>query len=543
MRLLRSGDQVAPGRPTRESEFLRYRTPLRRVDNTYVRWLSRFLLVAALTGAIAACGGNSNSSSSASPPAPPPQRGTLIDDPPAKVATFAPSDLLSLLTGSDLGKTFLQLAYTPKCTITVYHLTYQTVEPQGNISPASGALMVPSGSDPDCSGARPIVLYAHGTTTDRNFNIAQLDASGSEEGVLLAAVFAAEGYIVVAPNYLGYDISNLGYHPYLLANAQANEMVDALTAARTALPVSDAPDSMDGGKLFITGYSEGGYVAMATHRAMQSAGMTVTASAPMSGPYALAAFGDAIFEGQVSNGATVNVALLGVAYQKAYGDIYTTPADVFESKYASSIETLLPSTTAVSDLVAQGKFPSALFNSTPPSPSYAVFTPATSPAYLAGVFAAGFGTDNLITNAYRALYLSDALAAPDGGFPTFTDGLPPANPTNELRVRLKANDLRAWSPSAPTLLCGGSSDPTVFFFNTTLMQHYWSGHPPATAPVILDIDSSPTSDDPYAALKTAFGAAKALVSAQGESAVLSAYHATLVPPFCLSAVKSFFDAH
>jgi hypothetical protein len=25
--------------------------------------------------------------------------------------------------------------------------------------------------------------------------------------------------------------------------------------------------------------------------------------------------------------------------------------------------------------------------------------------------------------------------------------------------------------------------------------------------------------------------------------VLAAYHATLVPPFCLSAVKSFFDAH
>ena len=528
--------------PSRESEFLRYRAPLRPVDNAQVRWFSRFLVVAALIGAVSACGSKSSSSSS-SPPSPTPQRGALIDDPPAKVATFAPSDLLSLLAGSDLGKTFLQLAYTPKCTITVYHLTYQTVDPQGNISPASGALMVPGGSDPDCSGARPIVLYAHGTTTNRDFNIAQLDASDSEEGVLLAAVFAAEGYIVVAPNYLGYDISTLGYHPYLLADAQANEMVDALTAARTALPVSDAPNSMDGGKLFITGYSEGGYVAMATHSAMQSAGMPVTASAPMSGPYALSAFGDAIFEGQVSSSAPVNVTLLVVAYQKAYGDIYTTPADIFASKYASSIETLLPSTTTVSDLVAQGKFPPALFNSTPPSPSYAMFTPATSPAYLAGVFAAGFGTDYLITNAYRAVYLSDALSAPDGGFPTFTDGLPPANPTNELRIRLKANDLRNWSPSAPTLVCGGSSDPTVFFFNTTLMQQYWSGHPPATAPVILDIDSSPASDDPYADLKAAFAAAKALVSAQGESAVLSAYHATLVPPFCVSAVKSFFDAH
>jgi hypothetical protein len=462
-----------------------------------------------------------------------------------KVKSFAPSDLLNLLAGSDLGKTFLQLAYTPECTITVYHLTYNTQDPKGNVTPASGALMVPSGgSGAACTGPRPIVLYAHGTTTDRNFDLSQLEAADSTEGVVLAALFAAEGYIVVAPNYLGYDISTLGYHPYLIAAQQSKEMIDAVTAARTALPTSDAPGSTDGGKLFITGYSEGGYVAMATHSAMQSAGMSVTASAPMSGPYALSAFGDAIFEGQVNDSAVVNVALLAPAYQNVYGDIYSTPDEIFEGKYASSVPTLLPSTTPVSTLQSAGELPPALFSSTPPAPGYAIYTPATSPANLASIFAAGFGTDYLITNTYRASYLADALAQPDGGFPTLTDGLPPANPTDALRIQLKANDLRNWTPTAPTLLCGGDSDPTVFFFNTTLLQNYWTGHPPATAPVILDIDSAPGPDDPYASLKTGFSVAKGLVATQGgESAVLAAYHATLVPPFCLGAVKSFFDAH
>jgi hypothetical protein len=55
----------------------------------------------------------------------------------------------------------------------------------------------------------------------------------------------------------------------------------------------------------------------------------VTASAPMFGPYALAAFGDAIFEGEVSDSATENLALAIVAYQHAYGDIYSSPADAF----------------------------------------------------------------------------------------------------------------------------------------------------------------------------------------------------------------------
>jgi len=507
------------------------------------RWST--LSILALAATLAGCGSKGPSTPPPSTPAATPQRGALIDNPPTKVATFAPSDLLTLLAGSAVGKTFLQLAYTPKCTITVYHLTYQTEDPKGNITPASGALMVPSsGSDPDCTGARPIVVYAHGTTTNRNFDLAQLDAADSAEGVVFAAVFAAEGYIVVAPNYLGYDTSTLGYHPYLIAAQQSKEMIDALTAARAALPTSDAPGSTDGGKLFVTGYSEGGYVAMATHSAMQSAGLTVTASAPMSGPYALSAFGDAVFEGEVNGSATINVALLIPAYQNVYGDIYSTPDELLESKYASVIPTLLPNTTPVSTLRSEGKFPSALFNSTPPTPSYAVYTPATSPANLAGVFAAGFGSDDLVNNTSRAAYLDDALMHPDGGFPTPTDGLAPANPGNTLRIQLKVNDLRNWTPTAPTLLCGGDSDPTVFFFNTTLMQNYWTGHPPAVAPVILDIASAPGSNDPYASLKTAFGVAKGLVATQGgEAAVLAAYHATLVPPFCLSAVKSFFDAH
>jgi hypothetical protein len=482
-----------------------------------------------------------NSSPASSGSSATPERGALIDNPPALTASFSPDELLALLGGNQLGQTFLQLAYTPKCTISVYHLTYDTAGPGGDITPASGALMIPSGSNSGCSGALPIVLYAHGTTTNRDFDISQLNASDNNEGLLLAAVFAAEGYIVVAPNYLGYDISTLGYHPYLIADQQSTEMIDALTASRSAL-ASVGHGSSDNGKLFVTGYSEGGYVAMATQSAMQSAGMTVTAGAPMSGPYALAAFGDAIFEGEVSDSATENVAFVAIGYQNVYGDLYAQSSDLFASPYDGTVPTLLPSKSSLADLQSMGEFPSALFDSAPPSPAYSVYTPATSPAFLAGIFAGGFGSNFLITNSHRGSYLADAVANPDGGFPVVTTGLPAALPGNTLRQHLKENDLRNWTPTVPTLLCGGSSDPTVFYFNTTLMQNYWMSHKPSAAPVILDVDSSPTSDDPYATLKNEFSVAKGLVSATGgEAAVLADYHATLVPPFCLSAVKSFFD--
>lgn len=497
----------------------------------------------------AACGNNHGDQGSSAPAAP--ERGSLVQS-LQMVASYSTSDLLALLPGSSLGKTLLSLSYSPICTINVFHIEYETVDPAQNLTQASGALMVPSGSS-GCEGGRPIVMYAHGTQTNSAFNIADVAANGNDEGLLLAAVFAASGYIVVAPNYVGYDISRLGYHPYLDAVQQSDDMIDALKAARSALPASAAPNTTDGGKLFLTGYSQGGHVAMATHRAMQAAGMTVTAAAPLSGPYALSAFADAVFEGEVNLSATENIALLVTSYQHAYGNVYAAPTDVFNAAYAADITTLLPSTTPMSQLEAAGKIPaSQLFSNTPPAASYAGITPATTPANLAPVFRLGFGPGYLITNDYRLGYLQDAQSAPDGGFPTITDGLPPSTPRNTLRQDLKTNDLRTWAPTAPVLLCGGSSDPSVFYLNTQLMQHYWAASAPNAPVTVLDVDSPVAANDPYTTLKNGFVTAKDLVIVAavaggatdgGALAVLEAYHAELVAPFCLSAAKSFFDAY
>jgi pimeloyl-ACP methyl ester carboxylesterase len=510
---------------------------------------------------LSACGGKDDASDSTPPattpppvttPPPAPVRGELLTKPAPLVKAYSTTDLLALLGGSDVGKELLGLAYTPKCGVDVYQLTYETVGGKGEAAKASGALMVPTGSDSGCSGPRPILTYAHGTTADKTYNIALIDNSNAYEGLLLAAVFASRGYIVVAPNYAGYDTSDLPYHPYLNADQQSKEMIDVVTAARSALPVATATTVTDNSKLFVTGYSQGGYVAMAAHKAMQAAGMTVTASAPMSGPYALAAFGDAIFEGEVNASGSLNLALVTASYQNAYGNLYTQPTEVFETPYAATIGSLLPSATPITTIYSNGQLTQdVVFSSTAPAPEFASQTPATEPAALAQVFAKGFGTPNLVTNTYRLAYLRDAQAQPDGGFPTVSTGIPAAAPTNTLRQDLKTNDLRNWAPTAPVLLCGGENDPTSFFLNTQLMQNYWTNINPPTGAgtfTVLDVDSAAASGDPYTDVKNGFAAAKALVSASagggsaGDLAVLENYHAGLVPPFCLSAVKSFFDA-
>ncbi len=525
------------------------------------RLLPCLVLLFAFTG----CGGSGDDDDSTGvtpppaplpPPAPPPPaepaRGTLLENPPPILASHSVSDLLTRLADDEFAAALLELTLSPTCGVDIHQIRYQTVGAASEATTASGALMVPNGTDAECQGPRPIVVYAHGTAVLRSFNIADLNNADEDiEGLLIATALAAEGYIVVAPNYVGYESSTSTSHPYLHAEQQANEMIDALTAARTALPTSFVPGVTDSGKLFLTGYSQGGHVALATHRAMQAAGTPVTASAPMSGPYALSAFGDAIFQGQVSIDAPLNVAFLIASYQSAYGNLYTNTTDVYEARYATGIDALLPGALSTDDLYAQGKLPQTqLFSSTPPDPAFAPFTPATQPAELAPVFAQGFGTENLITNAFRLAYLQDAQANPDGGYPTTINGQPPANPVHPLRQALKANDLRTWTPSAPVLLCAGNLDPTVFYLNTQLMQGYWAATAPTAPVTVLDIDSAPSSGDPYETEKEGFATAKDLVAAAavaggatdgGASAVLSAYHAGLVPPFCLSAVKSFFD--
>src|SRR5258708_8622399 len=245
----------------------------------------------------------------------------LLQTPPELVSTLTLSVLLTELE-LPINQLLLSVSSAPLCDVLFYHIEYETVGGAGEATTASAVFMVPTGPGANCTGSRPMVLYAHGTTTDRDYNMADLQ---NAETLSLAALFASQGYIVVAPNYAGYDTSTLPYHPYLIAGQQSKDMIDALTAARTALPLASLTTVKDNGQLFITGYSQACYVAIATHRAMQAAGMKVTASAPRAGPYALVAFVDAVFYVQVNGAATRSSLLRLRPCQPACGNTYVYP--------------------------------------------------------------------------------------------------------------------------------------------------------------------------------------------------------------------------
>ena len=112
------------------------------------------------------------------------------------------------------------------------------------------------------------------------------------------------------------------------------------------------------------------------------------------------------------------------------------------------------------------------------------------------------------------------------------------------------NDLRNYVPNVPVMLCGGGSDPTVFYASTQATAGFFQAKGlPAAALTVLDVDSSPTSAaDPFAAAKVGFAQSKtavinAAIAAKQDpaTAVASVYHGTLVPPFCHAATRAFLQ--
>ncbi|HZX28918.1 MAG TPA: prolyl oligopeptidase family serine peptidase [Telluria sp.] len=454
-------------------------------------------------------------------------RGTLTAAPAAvavhvgavPVNQIAPDVFAAWLDAQQAGTTLI--TGTPVCAVSVSRIVYRTVGARGEATTAAAAVMAPSGAG--CAGPRPVLLYAHGTSVARDFDMSALDAN--REAQLVAAMFAAQGYIVVAPNYTGYAGSTLGYHPYLNADAQADDMVDAWRAARRGLAQIGVAAS---DRLFIAGYSQGGHVALATQRALQQryAGeAAVTAVAGMSGPYALLQMGDAIFAGAPTVGVTAFLPLLTGGAQRGGAGLYADAGEMYETRYAAGIDLLLPGPRSVSELVAAGLLPaSALFG-------------ADSLPQLAG-HAEGFGADHLVTEAYRSAYLADLQAAP------CTAGVASGcAPANALRRFMRANDLRTFVPAAPTLLCGGDADPTVPYANTQAFVRHVAGAGAAAELVEVNIDTTPNFGDTYRNAKLGFAAAKlALRRSGGDAAVVTNYHAGLVAPFCLGVARDYFRA-
>jgi dienelactone hydrolase len=141
------------------------------------------------------------------------------------------------------------------------------------------------------------------------------------------------GYVVVAADYLGLGESQI-VPPYLLNANSATTVIDLLRAAKTYL---DGEGIVTDGSLYLTGYSQGGIVTMATHHEIEknySSEFQVTASAPLAGAYDLSLTVDSILSWETYI-EPVLIAQLLYTYDHYYN--WDRLDEIFRAPYASAI--------------------------------------------------------------------------------------------------------------------------------------------------------------------------------------------------------------
>lgn len=279
-------------------------------------------------------------------------------------------------------------------------------------------------------------------------------------------------------------------------------------------------------------------------------------------------------------GGTLFAPLLTTGYQKAYGNIYAQPSDAYTASFASNVEGILANPTFAASLLNPTALPGLFQSITDPTGATThQFDPITQTDLSTSKFSFGFSPTNYeVQTAYRAAYVRDAAANPDGAVPTVTTGLPASAPANPLRQAFKLNDLRGYLPSMPVLMCGGHNDPTVFFKpNGQLMTGVLANVASSGTPLkfaLLDMDQTAANGDtgavPFASTGTTAGLSSTVLSTMGAAAtqlqtgfaqsiqataastptgvspavyVASQYHGTLVPPFCTMAARTFFQQY
>ncbi len=242
------------------------------------RQIGRLLGLLACAVYVSGCGGGGDS-----PP-------VAVPEPPiANVVGpghFEAAFLLKTIAGTEIAAS-IELAgksafrATPSYAVQAYRLTYLTLDGHGHQILASALVALPQ---KPANALSPVLSYQHATIrrdADAPSNL--VDVGGPE------VVLASQGYIVLSADYVGYGVSKGASHPYLLSGPSAAAVVDMLTAAKYWRQTQHV---LDNKQLFLTGYSEGGYVTPAAHRALQAGNSTlrkqIVSVVPGAGPYNVA---------------------------------------------------------------------------------------------------------------------------------------------------------------------------------------------------------------------------------------------------------------
>jgi pimeloyl-ACP methyl ester carboxylesterase len=365
---------------------------------------NRILLMAVVIAVFYSCSKDSETSIT-------PERGTIIGNP---VLMGNYSKTLIATTLETVAEDYAQ-NFNCNYDVVLYKIDYNTIDPAGNSTKASGLIIVPQ----DSTKLFPLLSWQHGTVLKKT-NV----PSHLQGDFQVGLVFATDGYIVACPDYLGMgDGSNL--HPYLHAPSEATAVIDLLRATRL---FCQNMGYLLNEQLFLAGYSQGGHVTMATLKTIEeqySAEFTVTACSPMAGPYDLSETQLSFVMRDSAYPIPSILPYIIFAYNNVY-QMYPDLSSVFLSQYYNEFKEYFNSSHAyeydvVDDLWPPSKIPSVVLKS------------------------------EIIESIMH-------------------------DPDNPIVLALKENNLYDWAPKSPIHLCHCDADDIVSYQNSVVAYNSFVQH-------------------------------------------------------------------
>ena len=143
--------------------------------------------------------------------------------------------LISATLTTNFSAFTLDLAYlanginlTAQYGVNCYKVVYETIDPLGGRTTASGGLYIPQ----QTGVSWPLVSYSHGTTTQTN----DVPSMSLNTDAFAGVAFASVGYLSVVADLLGLG-SSPGFHPFLHARSEATASRSSWRAIpRAAIP-------------------------------------------------------------------------------------------------------------------------------------------------------------------------------------------------------------------------------------------------------------------------------------------------------------------
>jgi pimeloyl-ACP methyl ester carboxylesterase len=244
--------------------------------------------------------------------------------------TRSASELQTFLGSSGINLPLSELQFD----VDIYKVNYTTTYKQSKIT-ASGLVILPK-----TTSTVGMISFQHGTIAAHSQAPTALALNSGE--LILYAALASPGFIAVVPDFIGFGASAELPHPYYVEELTASAIIDNIKAAKE-LAVQKGIRFNE--KLFLAGYSKGGYATMATHKFIEQKGLpgfNLIASFPAAGGYDIKGVQEYFFSLETYD-EPFFLPYVAYSYQTSF-DWIQPLTNFFNEPFASKIPALLDGT-------------------------------------------------------------------------------------------------------------------------------------------------------------------------------------------------------